>query len=340
MIQEIKRIIKSEKLDIDLNLDNDWLIEIFQTEVNWGLISMHQKLSEDFIEKFQDKFDWYYISMHQKLPESFIEKFQNKVDWIRISVHQNLSEKFIEKFQDRVDWGWVSKYQKLSEKFIEKFQDKVHWEYISKYQKLSEGFIEQFQKKVHWFDISIYQKLSEKFIEKFQDKVDWGYISKYQKLSENFIEKFQDKVYLPWISKYQKLSKSFIKKHNLKISQFNMFYFSKKQKLEKLNSKKNVKYEMDGNFIVAYKSTRYGGYSTFNFQYQYEVGKTYESHADGNFNEENSFGLSVWTKKDAIEFYPNGELYKVKVHIDDLAAVVHYNHKLRCSKIEIIEKIY
>ena len=93
-------------------------------------------------------------------------------------------------------------------------------------------------------------------------------------------------------------------------------------------------------YIIAYKSTRIDGYSTFNFQYQYEVGKTYESHADGNLDEENSFGLSVWTKKDAIEFYPNGELYKVKIHIDDLAAVVHNNCKLRCSKIEIIEKIY
>mgnify|MGYP006054136013 FL=1 len=81
IIQEIKQIIKSEKLDIDLNLSNDQLIQEFKNKFRWYYISQHQKFSESFIEKFQDKVDWFWICQYQKLSESFIEKFQDKVDW-------------------------------------------------------------------------------------------------------------------------------------------------------------------------------------------------------------------------------------------------------------------
>ena len=119
-----------------------------------------------------------------------------------------------------------------------------------------------------------------------------------------------------------------------------MFYFTKEQKLNLLNSGEGNPYEMDGEHLIAYKATRHDGFSVFNFQYQYEVGKTYESHADGNLGEENSFGLSAWTKEEAINYHNNGELYKIKVHLDDVVAIVHKKKKLRCSRIEVIEKIY
>ena len=291
---------------------------------NWYKISKYQKLSEEFIEKFQDKVNWVQISGCLKLSEQFIEKFQDNVDWFLISEFQKLSEEFIEKFQDKVNWNLISACQKLSENFIEKFQDKVDWELIAVYQKLSEQFIENFQNKVYWIRISQYQKLSENFIEKFQDNVDWEDISKYQKLSQGFIKK----------------SQGFIKKYNLKVPENNMFYFTKEQKLNLLNSGEGNPYEMDGEHLIAYKATRHDGFSVFNFQYQYEVGKTYESHADGNLGEENSFGLSAWTKEEAINYHNNGELYKIKVHLDDVVAIVHKKKKLRCSRIEVIEKIY
>jgi hypothetical protein len=97
---------------------------------------------------------------------------------------------------------------------------------------------------------------------------------------------------------------------------------------------------MDGEHLIAYKATRHDGFSVFNFQYQYEVRKTYESHADGNMNNENSFGLSAWTKEKAVNYHNSGELYKIKVHLDDVVAIVHEKKKLRCSSIEVIEKIY
>ncbi len=340
LILEIKNLIQSQNLNIDLNLPDKELIQQFQDKVDWVYISINQKLSESFIEKFKDKVEWNYISESQKLSEKFIEKFQDKVDWVYISINQKLSESFIEKFHDKVSWVWISMNQKLSESFIEKFKDKVNWGWISSSQKLSEEFIEKFQDKVEWHRISICQKLSESFIEKFQDKVSWVYISIKQKLSESFIEKFQDKIEWIYIIAYQKLSEEFIDKHNLNISDKNMLYYSKDKKLEILNSaEEGNPYQMEGDYIIAFKSTKLDGYSTYNFQYQYLVGETYESHADGNLNANNSFGLSAWTKEEALDYKSNGELYKVKVHIDDVVAIVHEKKKLRCTKIQILEKI-
>ena len=188
--------------------------------------------------------------------------------------------------------------------------------------------------KVNWTNISRYQKLSEDFIEKFQDKVYWPYISEYQKLSEDFIEKFQDKVDWSYISKYQKLSDDFIGRHNLTISDNNWLYEDNKYKMEKI--KDCGLYEIDGDYVIAYKSTRNNGYSAYNYQYQYEVGGIYESYCDYNIDNANSFGFSAWTKENALEYYSKGELYKVRVHIDDLGALVHDGGKLRCRKIEIL----
>ena len=58
MIQEIKNIIQSERLPIDLNQSDEIVVHNFQKKVNWEKISSYQKLSEQFIEKFQEKVDW------------------------------------------------------------------------------------------------------------------------------------------------------------------------------------------------------------------------------------------------------------------------------------------
>jgi len=185
--------------------------------------------------------------------------------------------------------------------------------------------------------VSQYQKLSESFIDKFQDRVDWHYISIYQKLSEEFIKKFQGKLNLYYISKYQKLSQAFIKKYNIKISENNWLYVSEYQKMKAI--KECGKYEIDGDYIIAYKSTKIHGISTYNSQYVYEVGKTYESNCNCNINEKYSFGLSAWTKEDALNYCPNGGLYKVKIHIDDIGALVKNSNEIRCFKLEVIEEV-
>jgi len=197
---------------------------------------------------------------------------------------------------------------------VEKEED-INWNYISSDQKLSEEFIREFKDKVYWYSISRYQKLSEEFIREFKDKVNWYSISRYQKLSEEFIKEF-----------------------NLNISENNWLYVDKETKLKTIKDC-GLYEKVDDEYIIAYKSTRLDGYSCFNFQYKYEVGETYESHCDCDLDNENSFGLSVWTKEKALDYNKKGELYKVRVNIEDIGAIVHKGGKLRCLKIEILERI-
>ncbi len=69
------------------------------------------------------------------------------------------------------------------------------------------------------------------------------------------------------------------------------------------------------------------------------MGETYESHCNCDLYDNNSFGLSAWTKEGALQYYSKGELYKVRIHIDDIGALVYENNKIRCFKLEVIERI-
>jgi hypothetical protein len=251
---------------------------------------------------------------------------------------QDLSEDFIREFQDKVHWFCISEYQKLSEDFIKEFKDKVDWNYISIYQNLSEDFIKEFQDKVDWDWTSKYQNLSEDFIREFKDKVDWNYISEYQNLSEDFIREFQDQVNWSHIEEYQNLSEDFRKEFDFKIPEYIWLYKSKEDKLQYI--KKNTNYEIiDDKYIIAYKSIRNNWYSVYNFQYKYEIGKTFYSHCDCNIYNENSFGLSSWTKEGALRYYDRGRLLKVKIPIDKIGAIVHNNQKIRSFELTAIEEI-
>ena len=235
------------------------------------------------------------------------------------------------------NWYNKSSTEVLSEEYIRENADDVIWDCISFYQKLSEGFISEFRDKVDWWNISIAQKLSEKFIKEFTDKVFWEYISEYQKLSEEFIRENYDKIYWKLVSRYQKLSPEFIKEYNLEIPETCWLYKDKEFKREYI--KKNTEYEIIGNKVIAYKSCRADGYSCYNFQYLYEVGKEYKCHADYNIDEDNGFGLSAWTKEGALEYYSTGKLFKVEIDLEDIAAVVHEGNKIRASKIKILEEV-
>src|SRR5574344_915926 len=235
---------------------------------------------------------------------------------------------------DEVNWSRISACQKLSEDFIREFQDKVYWNRISIYQKLSEDFIREFQNKVDWDKISLYQKLSEDFIREYQNKVYWDCISLYQKLSEDFIREFQNEIDWDYISLYQKLSEDFIKEFNLKIDEDNWLYKSTEFKKEQVI--KCDLYECHEDYFIAYKAIRNDRYSHYNFQYQYLKNGISHCHCDCT-NYENSFGLSVWTEKEAIDYNNTGLIVKVKVRYEDVGRLVHNSNKVRCSKIEILD---
>jgi len=241
-----------------------------------------------------------------------VETFNSsKLNWDLISSSKYLSESFIREFKDDVNWNYINAYQKLSENFIKEFQEKVHWDYVSIYQKLSESFICDFQDKFDWNCICCFQKLSESFIKEFQEKVDWYYISNYQKLSEEFIEEFKDKLLID--------------------REGNTMYWSTKQKEDSIPDV----YQKEEDYYIGYKGIRSDRYSNFNFQYKYEVGQTYECHGDCNVDNENSFGLSVWTEEKARD-YCDELVIKVKFRAENLCAVVHGGDKIRVSKFIVI----
>lgn len=317
-------------------------IREFQDKVSWKSISFAQELSEDFIQEFQDEVDWRDISTYQDLSEDFIRKHQNKVNWSEISRTQNLSENFIREFKDKIDWQWSELYKNLSEDFLVEFQDKVSFDLLFIHKSLSEKTLYEY---ADWFvanqrylwDILIYQNLSEDFIRDFQDEVDWDYISKYQQLSEDFIREFKNEVDWYFMSIYQKLSEGFIQEFNLVIPDTCWLYKTTEWKESYI--RENTNYSIEDGIIIAYKSTAKGGYSIHNLQYKYEIGKEYTSRADFNSNIPNSFGLSAWTRENALRYYSEGKLFKVGIKPEDLACVTQGGKKLRATKIKILEEI-
>ena len=63
----------------------------------------------------------------------------------------------------------------------------------------------------------------------------------------------------------------------------------------------------------------------------------YECHAD-HTDDENSFGLSVWTEEQARN-YCKEKIVKVKCYYKDVARLVHDSNKIRMTKIEILEEV-
>ena len=270
-----------------------------------------QRTAKEIKKKFGydfTKMSWKEISIHKGLCETFIDKYTNKVDWFRISIYQELSVDFIEKHADEIDWNCISRHQKLSEDFINEHVDEVNWYYISEYQKLSEDFID-----------------------KYIDKVNWGNISMYQKLSEDFIDKHTDKIYWNYISKYQVITPEFADEHNISINNNSQRTATEwKEMIEKTGL-----YVCHEDYFYAYKNIRSDRYSYFNFQYQYLPGETYDCFSDYSDNE-NSFGLSAWTEKEAHNYSDHGMVVKLKVNYADVTAIVHNSNKIRCKRITVL----
>jgi hypothetical protein len=259
------------------------------------------------------------------------------VDWYVVSKYSILSEDFIREFKDQVNWNHISNYQSLSEYFIREFNDKVNWFWISRYQNLTEDFIREFHDKMPSYCISVFQNLSEDFIREFKDSVCWHYISSRQKLSEDFIREFKYKLNWFFISFYQNLSEEFRKEFNIIVPEISWLYKSDEEKLEIVKS--TGLYEIEGDYVIAYKSVKSDFSSLFKRGIYYHVGNVVSAHCDCNEEEENSFGLSTWTEEGALGYYNKGLLLKVRIPISKLGCLVHDKHKIRCFQLEVLEVV-
>lgn len=188
-----------------------------------------------------------------------------------------------------------------------------NWEEVSQHKYLSEDFIKECQDKVDWYNISHYQKLSESFIREFQDKVVWYYIFSNKNLSREVLVKFIE--YVP-----------------------EGFWFGKDIEFKKQKIIESGKYELEGDYIIAYKGVLKNGTSAYDSFYKYEVGGVCESNCDTDENDSNSFGLSAWTLEMAKGYFDE-RIFKVRIHLDDLGVMVRSFYKLRAFKLEILEEV-
>ena len=160
----------------------------------------------------------------------------------------------------------------------------------------------------------MHQHLSEDFIREFKDRVNWYCISAYQHLSKEFIEEFKDRLDVRFIADSW---------HHKSVE------YKKKAVIG------TGLYECHEDYFIAYKGIRRDRYSKFNFQYQYLKGYTYETWCDCSDNE-NSFGFSAWTEKEARD-YCDELIVRVKVRYEDVGRVVHDGGKIRCFKMEVLD---
>ena len=177
---------------------------------------------------------------------------------------------------------------------------------------------------------------SEAEIERYAKITEaWSVVSCYQKLSEAFMEKHLN----IWaFANYQKLSAGFMRKHNIELPKHNWLY--KSTAFKKKAVQDTGLYECHKDYFIAYKAIRRDRYSLFNFQYKYEKGGVYETHADYT-DAEDSFGFGAGTKEFALDYGYNslgeGMLVRVKIYYKDVARVVHDGGKIRATRIEVLD---
>ena len=304
-----------------------------------------------------DKPDWNYLSSNCILTEDFMDANVGMLPWDILSSKQVMSIEFMLKHRDRINWKMASANQYLPEEFAEHFPELVSMPHFVVGQPLSEGFLAKNKDKFGWHDVSRYQCMSEEFISEMSEYVDWSSLSQ-APLTETFIDANIDRLEPGFISVYQKLSKDFIKDHSKwliprLIADYQCdlpdgympsspsSWYGKDIEYKRSYMKFVRSFDMDGDYVIAYKACRLDGYSTYNFHYQYAVGSIYESTADHNADKLNSFGLSACTYDCALDYYPH-RIVKVKIHLDDIAVVVPVselspNYMIRCRKYKVLK---
>ncbi len=242
------------------------------------------------------------------------------------------------------DWQAISSCQFLSERFIMENIHNLNFQKIVKTQILSEDFILKFipqiEKQNLWCTVLRYQSLSERFIEEnLLDKSDiiWSCICMYQTLSESFMRKYPKKVDFGILPYYQKLSDEFLWDFGI-IKPRIWLYATKEEKLTALKTSKNFRI-VDDDYFFAYKTTRKLGVGSNPPYFKYEVGKTYERKCTCcGIHDDDMLGLYVRPIQYYLSYDHDGEIYEVKVNIDDLGIFMNKN-LIKCSKFEVVDRI-
>lgn len=301
--------------------------------------------------------DWNYLSSKCVLTEEFMECHVDAINWNLVSARQVMSMEFMLKHRDRINWKMASANQYIPEWALAEHSDLISMAHYVVGQPLSECFMRERKDEFPWHDVSRYQVMSPAFIDEMSDYVDWTYLSQ-APLTEDFIADNVSRLDPAHISVYQRLSKEFIMDHSdwlvpRLISDYQCdipggfpnppasSWVGKDIDYKRSYIRHLRTYDMEGDYVIAYKACRLDGHSTYNFHYRYEVGGVYESTADHNSGQLNSFGLSACTFDSALDYYHH-RIIRLKIHLDDIATIVPVvdhsrEYMIRCRKHEVIE---
>jgi hypothetical protein len=110
-----------------------WELKKLITNSGWLTIIEHKQLPSDKIEDFVNNIMpqlnineldcWDIISINQKLSEEFIEKYQDKINWASVSLFQDLSWEFLQKFSKKIILKNFSNNDCLNDELIKLIKD-------------------------------------------------------------------------------------------------------------------------------------------------------------------------------------------------------------------------
>ena len=239
----------------------------------------------------------------------------------------------------------IISYADLSEDLLSVLDKNVNWFYFAVFSKINSNNIirlsDRWLEHNLWIIVIAHQCFTPTVIRSLAHIWDseglWHFITRrqYANITADIIESYAYKLDLDYLVKYQKLTPELIEKYNLTIPETCWLYKDSEFKKNQISDD----YEKFDTYFIAYKAIRKDWYSHHDTTFKYEIGKESESKADFNVDNDSSFGLSAWTLEKAIKFNSSGIFIKVKIHYEDVAAIVYNENKIRCTKLAVLEEV-
>ena len=141
---------------------------------------------------------------------------------------------------------------------------------------------------------------------------------------------------LQLLARYQNLSTEVIEELKLDIPKTHMYYWPSKRVADRI---RQFGYEIIDDEVIAYKTTKLDGASVYDDRYKYEMGGTYTDwHCDCNISHKNSYGFGAWAKEEALDYYCEGKLFKIKIPLTKVGCVAD-GGKIRCWEFTVVEEV-
>jgi hypothetical protein len=88
----------------------------FAHEINWDLMVMNYRVTEEFAGIFYEHINWDFGSQWIKLSENFMRQFADDLNWKALCQYQKMGEDFIFDMKEYIDWDSLVRHQTLSVK--------------------------------------------------------------------------------------------------------------------------------------------------------------------------------------------------------------------------------